>query len=149
MATLIVAAFLAGRFWPARPAPLTPQVRERILLVAAGQHLERSEMFLVELLNAPSNGGADISSEQQRAEDLLASSRLYRLASARAGQAGVSSVLEDVERMLIEIVNSPSRLPRTELEEFRQRIEDGGLLFKVRVVGAGLRSAGRAPRGSS
>jgi len=51
MAALVFAAFLAGRFWP-RPTqqesagPIPVQVRERILLVAVGDHLDHAQMVL-------------------------------------------------------------------------------------------------------
>src|SRR4051794_30353068 len=53
MALLLAAAFLAGRFWPRPgqqvaqqpPSQVNPQ---RVILVAVGDHLERSQMLLVE-----------------------------------------------------------------------------------------------------
>lgn len=143
VATLVLAAFLLGRFWP-RPEtqvaqPISPQVRERILLVAVGDHLERSEMVLIELLHAQGNGTVDISSEQQRAEELVEANRLYRQTAARAGEAGVASVLDDLERILLEVANSPSKLSSPEVDELRRRIEAKGILFKVRVIGSQVR----------
>ena len=58
------------------------QVRERVLLVAVGDHLERSQMVLIELANAGAHTGVDISYEQKAAEDLLESNRLYRQTAA-------------------------------------------------------------------
>ncbi len=140
--TLVLAAFLLGRFWP-RPAevaqPIPPQVRERILLVAVGDHLERSEMVLIELMNTEGNGGVDISPEQARAGDLVEENRLYRLTAERAGEVGVASVLEELERVLLEIANSPSHLSSPELAQFRRRLEAKGILFKVRVIGSQVR----------
>ena len=50
LAASLVLAFLLGRQFPGPSAKaLTPEVRERILLVAIGDHLERSQMVLVEL----------------------------------------------------------------------------------------------------
>ena len=55
MALLLAAAFLAGRFYPNHPASTQmardAQVPERILLVAVGDYLERSQMVLIELAN--------------------------------------------------------------------------------------------------
>jgi predicted anti-sigma-YlaC factor YlaD len=151
MAVLVVGAFLAGRYWPGGGGsqPLAAPVRERVLLVTVGGHLERTEMVLVELLNARANGGVDISSEQQRAQDLLASSRLYRLAAARTGQAAVASILDELERVLLEVIHSPSPLAPEELGALRSRIENEDLLFRVRITGAGLRRAERNSQGSS
>jgi anti-sigma factor RsiW len=139
VAVLVLAAFLVGRFSP-RPGPRSPgppvsaEVRDRILLVAVGDHLERSQMVLIELVNAKSSGTIDISAERQRAEDLVAANRLYRQTAARAGETGVASVLDELERVLVEIAHSPSRISQSQLDEIRRRIEGQGILFKVRVI---------------
>ncbi len=69
----MVAAFLAGRFYPQSHQPRAlagaadPQHGERVLLVAVGDYLERSQMVLIELANAHPKGKLDISAEQERA----------------------------------------------------------------------------------
>ena len=151
VAALVVGAFLAGRFWPSRvrPAqevqvqPVSAQSRERILLVAVGDHLERSQMVLVELVNANPQRTVDISAERRRAEDLVAPNRLYRLTAQRAGETGVANLLDELERTLIEIAHSPSRLSSPEFEDLRRRIEAQGILFKVRVVDSQVREKER------
>ncbi|HZC77110.1 MAG TPA: hypothetical protein VE258_05145, partial [Ktedonobacterales bacterium] len=91
MAGLLLVAFFAGRHWPLPSEPISGAARERILLVAVGDHLERAQMMLVELvnLNEVKNSGApiDIAPAQRRAEDLVTANRLYRQASAGAGDA--------------------------------------------------------------
>jgi hypothetical protein len=142
VAVLVVGAFLAGRFWPGRPQPqreaqvqpVSAQSRERILLVAVGDHLERSQMVLVELVNTKPERTVDISAERQRAEDLVPANRLYRLTAERSGETGVANMLDELERTLIEIAHSPSRLSSPEFEDLRRRVEAQGILFKVRVV---------------
>jgi hypothetical protein len=142
VAVLVVGAFLAGRFWPGRPQPqreaqvqpVSAQSRERILLVAVGDHLERSQMVLVELVNTKPQRTVDISAERQRAEDLVPANRLYRLTAERSGETGVANLLDELERTLIEIAHSPSRLSSPEFEDLRRRVEAQGILFKVRVV---------------
>ena len=144
MVVLLIAGFVAGRFWPgnrtqvaARPIP--PQVRERILLVAVGDHLDRSQMVLLELVNTrPQSSEVDISNEQQRAQDLIASNRLYRQTALRSGDPGVATVLDELERVLLEVAHSPSHLSSQEFEELRQRVEAQGILFKVRVIDSQL-----------
>ncbi len=148
-ALIIVAAFLAGRFWPVgheqQRAQANPQqVRERVLLVAVGDHLERSQIALVELLNTEPTRTVDISDEQRWARELVSSNRLYRQTAARAGETAVVSLLDDLERVLVEIGNSPPTLSAPEFEAIRQRIESDGLLFKVRVAGERVRARERA-----
>ena len=51
----------------------------------------------------------------------------------------VASVLDELERNLIEIVHSPSRISAADLEQIRRRIDAAALLFKVRVMSDELR----------
>ncbi len=147
MLALLVAAFLAGRVSQQRlqVAGLSGPVRERIMLVAVGEHLERSQMILVELVNNASAGPVDITDEQLRARDLVDENRLYRQAALKSGDTGVSSVLDDLERTLLEVAHSPSKLDSAEFAQIRERIEAEGILFKIRVVGSNLREREKTP----
>ena len=140
MAVLVIGAFFAGRGWHKSGPVQTADngVRERVLLVAVGDHLERSQMVLVELANAgaPAAGNLDISYEQQTAEDLLESNRLYRQTAATNGDVATAALLEELERVLLEIAHSPSEVSARQLEELRRQIEDRGILFKVKVFGS-------------
>jgi hypothetical protein len=137
---LIGAAFMAGRLMPRTGAggaapQSAAQVRERILLVDLGDHLDRSQMVLVELVSAGgTTGPVDISTEQARAEQLVAANRLYRQTALSTGDAGMASVLDDLERVLVDIAASPSTVSQEDLDLVRRRIESKELLFKVRVM---------------
>ncbi len=93
-------------------------------------------MVLVELVNTRPGQEIDISDEQKWAEDLLGPNRLYRQTAASTGEENLTAVLDDLERVLVEIARSPSTLSRDELQEIRQRIESQGILFKIRVLGS-------------
>jgi hypothetical protein len=162
VAVLVLAAFVAGRYSP-RPGPrmatsqgaqqaggkstaaqastasATPQVRQEILLVAVGDHLERSQIALAELVNTANAPRVDISSEQERARDLVIENRLYRQTAQETGDATLAAALDDLERVLVEVANSPSELSKAEFEGVRQRIEAQGIIFKVRVLGERVR----------
>jgi len=145
MASMLLAAFLLGRMGTG-PEPITDtvaaaDVRGRILDDAVGDHLERSQMLLVELSNTPSRGRVDISMEQQWAEDLVETNRLYRETATLVGDTGLSSVLDELDRVLVEIRNSPSQLPAADLARFRTRIDS--ILFKVRVLSSQVRERER------
>lgn len=145
VAALIIVAFLLGRLNRGEQPPVVvqtrEQVRERVLLVAVGDHLERSQMLLVELTHAPESGGTvDISNEQRRAQDLVASNRLYRQTAENVGDTNLANVLDELERTLIDIAHQPSQVNGAEMEQIRQRIEKQGILFKVRVVGSAVRA---------
>ena len=151
-ATIILAAFLAGRYWPHKPGPApdstvdTAKVRERILVVAVGDHLSKSEMFLVELSNAAPNPASgklvNISAEQRRAEDLLEQNRLYRQTAIQEGDKAMAGTLDELERFLLDVANSPDQVTPARFEAMQKRMESRGILFKVRVIRQGLQ--GRA-----
>ena len=157
-AVLLVAAFVAGRSWPRQPAapaaaPMTAaagstaDARQRILLTSVADHLDRSERVLTDIMNA--SASRDISAEQRWAEDLLSTSRLYRQDAVDAGEQSVANVLDELERSLLEIVNSPSQISAADLEQIRRRIDAAALLFKVRVMSDELRQREGVPADDS
>ena len=158
-AALVLAAFVAGRVWPRLPASGAPAAdavtntpagataaagdsRQRILLTSVADHLDQSARVLSDIMNAPRG---DISAEQRWADDLLDASRLYRQDAVDAGEQSVAAILDDLERSLIEIVNSPSKISAADLEQIRRRIDAASLLFKVRVMSDELRQREQAP----
>jgi hypothetical protein len=141
MALLLVAAFVAGRYWPRQGKP--PEIAgnpQRVVLVAVGGHLERSQMLLLEVMNADDKGSVDLSAEQQQARDLLDWNHLYRLSAERQGDPQIARLLDDLGRVLAEIANGPSDVSPGDLQQIRRRIESDDLLFKVRVVGSEVNS---------
>lgn len=145
-AALMIGAFQAGRnsqrpqIKPTTLASADTKAHERVLLVAVGDYLERSQTVLIELSNASSKGPLDISAEQERAGDLVNESRLYRQTAAHTGNTAVASVLDDLDRVLLDIAHAPSKISPGELEKLRQRLEADGILFKVRVLGSNVRN---------
>ncbi|HTD25090.1 MAG TPA: hypothetical protein VK738_20750 [Terriglobales bacterium] len=133
---LLAAAFMAGRFWPRPPIVALKPNPQLVVLVAVGDHLERSQMLLVEIMNADTNAGhaLDVSDEQQQARDLLDANHLYRLSAQHVGDPQVAGVLDDLGRVLAEIANGPSELSPDELKEIRTRIQSQELLFKIKVI---------------
>ena len=123
VAGLLLAAFIAGRSSvppAAGPVPLQAEgasdaARERMLLAAVGSHLDRSRVVLTEIAHRNGGGAADISREQATAADLVAANRLYRQAAVRNGDAAVAAVLEDLERVLVEIASSPNEATHDDL----------------------------------
>jgi hypothetical protein len=148
MAALILAAYLigirVGRRSPAGGTDMagTEKVHERVLIVAVGEHLGRSEMVLVELANTEPKKNEkliNISAEQKRAEELVAENRLYRQTALRDGDQAMASTLDELERVLLDIANSPDKVTPAQFESLQKRIEAKGILFKVRVVNQDLR----------
>ena len=115
MLMLLAAAFFAGRFWPREgqhvaqqpPSQVNPQ---RVILVAVGDHLERSQMLLVEIMNTDTKGPVNFSNEQAEARELLDSNHLYRVSSQQAGDPQVARLLDQLGRVLAEIANGPTEV---------------------------------------
>ncbi|HKO54342.1 MAG TPA: hypothetical protein VJ276_00610 [Thermoanaerobaculia bacterium] len=154
-AALVAIAFFGGQLWHARNAaphqPLLPAGGERVvaaadanpaaspdrvLLVVVGDHLDSSERMLVELANADPKKTLDISSQQKRAVDLVASNRIYRQTAAQRGDERIAAVLSDLEPVLVELSHAGSSLTPEEVSALQKRIDAKGLLFKVRIVSA-------------
>lgn len=157
-ATLALAAtsFFGGRLSmgtapavaPTRTAVVNtsdPELARRVLFLSVADHLERSDRVLTDIMNAPE---ADISVEQQWADDLIAANRLYRQDAVEANEASVADVLDELERTLLDVVHRPSESP-ADLDQIRRRIDSAALLFKVRVLTNELRQRQVAPDAAS
>jgi hypothetical protein len=154
IAALVLAAFVAGRFTTrtSRPALVadSAQVRERVLILAVGEHLGRSEMVLIELGNVEPQSAnqkrVNISGEQRRAQDLLDENRLYRQTALQQGDTALAGVLDELERVLLDVAHSPQAVTPAQLKAIRERIDVQGILFKVRVVGKELQQREESTR---
>lgn len=149
-ASLVVAAFLAGRMYPGAHQKGTPvqtaaniaadkQGGQRVLLVAVGDLLERSQMVLIELNHTSPSEKRDISAEQARAADLASENRLYRQTALQTGDTAMAGVLEDLERVLMDIANEPSQMAPAQFENLQRRMQSAGILFKIRVLGSSVK----------
>jgi len=145
VAVVAVAAFWLGRqLGPIRPG-VEPGVEshaaEAILVAALAEHLQSSSRLLVELSNSAENDGErDLEVAIERADDLLVENRLYRLASSDQASAGLITLLDALERLLLDLRHASAANPEETLEQLRQRIDSEDLLFKLRVSSARLGS---------
>ena len=143
---LLVTGFAAGRLWSpsaqlevsgvsAPAASLVSgdeEARRRVVLLTVADHLDRSQRVLADVMNAP--GPGQLSVERQWASDLVVASRLYRQDVVDIDEPAVAAVLEELERVLLDIVHQPSQATAADLDEIRRRIDSAALLFKVRVM---------------
>jgi hypothetical protein len=142
VAILIAIAFLAGRYTNHPPAgspkPLeatnNPQLPQKVLVVALGDYLDRSEMLLVEVAHANRPEDLDLNTQRRYASDLIATNRLYRQTAQRVGDAGTDALLDQLERVLLQLAHTPQGATAADIRQLRQEIESSGLLFKVRVA---------------
>jgi hypothetical protein len=139
---LVGASFVAGRLNRGvndGGAASADQIRERILLVDLGDHLDRSQMILVEIASAGSDDSVDLTFERARAEQLVQDNRLYRQTASGNGDPRITDLLDDLERVLVEVAAAPAEVPASDLGDVQRRIEARDLVFKLRVLSAELR----------
>jgi hypothetical protein len=147
VASVLIAAFTAGRLSrhaePSITAGLSKQARSRILAISLADHLDRAEMLLTEISNASDSDPSEFSDMRGRAQDLVDEGRLMRQALAAQGDSATLSLLDEVERFMIEVSNAPDQLTAEDVRGLQQRIGSGSLLFKVRIIESNLRTEGQ------
>jgi hypothetical protein len=152
VAALAVGSFALGRVWdipttsPHVPTNEVSELSERMLRSEVEEHLERSQRVFVELVNADDSAPVRLASDRERAADLVAAGRLYRRSAEEMGDADTRDLLEDVERVLVEIANGPEVESSNDLSEVRARITDQDLIFRLRVMTAGMQARERRAR---
>ena len=140
----IVLAFFVGR--AGRPeAPALSQTaasqaaRERVLDAEVEEHFERSQRVLAELVNLDADSSVALAGDRERAADLVTAGRVYRRTADALGETATSELLEDLERVLLDVANGSADPTPREIESWRDRIDQQDLVFRLRVVGAELR----------
>ena len=146
VAALVFAAFVAGRVSSTNPSPggtptmiASPIEPGRVLQAEMGDHLDRTQMMLIELANADTDHADVLAGEQGRAVDLVAANRLLRQSAEQNKDIVIADMLEDLERVLLEIANAPADASSNELTDLQSRISDEDLLFRLRVIAAEMR----------
>lgn len=141
---VVVMSFWIGRQTAPRleePTALSETSRQRILLVAIANHLERTQFVLLELANSD---GAEIGvGGIDAARQLKAESRLFRQAAERSGENEIAFVLDELERFLTELSHL-DRAAASDLDDLLLRFQNKNLLFKVHVLGSQLEERTRA-----
>jgi hypothetical protein len=150
---VLLGAFLAGRVSkqsapPLLMAGLSDQARQRILAISLADHLDRADLLLTEISNTTEDGGTELSSARYRAQDLVEEGRLLLQTLARNGDTAghqpnaTASLVDEVDRVILEVANAPERVPPGEVQALQRRIDSGSLLFKVRIIESNLRTEG-------
>jgi len=135
----LVGAFWAGRLWEhahtkTLVASNPQQTKERVVLFVLDNHLDRSERLLVQLNHA---GGEEENTGfplQAEARQLLSDNQLYRQSAAQTNDPLLNAALDHLERVLVEVANSPDQLSTADIERIQQEMNTQGLLFQIRVL---------------
>lgn len=138
---LVVCAFLGGRLWEHRhaqtvaqnhaqqPEQSVAQPPQRVLVVVLSDHLDRSERLLVELNHADA-----ASPLRDEARSLLPANRICRQNAKQEDDRALSSALDRLDHLLVELANQPEGLNSQTLSKLKDETNADGLLFEVRVL---------------
>lgn len=153
-AAIVAVAFYSG--WRAREVTTpvtttaaagtsaeTAPMRTRVLVIAVGDHLDRAQVVLSEVVNGEAEDADAFAAERLRATDLVATNRLVRQTASLSGDESYDGVLEELERALSDIANAPDDLTVEDWNALKARIDTQGLLFRVRVLADDLRAQQR------
>ncbi len=95
------------------------------------QYLHRSKVLLVGLSNLPTDNFGDVAFEREISRDLLKEARALEQTNLDPHSA---SIIRDTKRILIEFTNIEDHDVEPQMEIIRGGIQQGNLLFKIRVA---------------
>lgn len=140
---LIAGAFFAGRVWEQRqPHPAAtvktpaPVVKQHVVVVVLGDHLDRSERLLVELKHADVADDQSLSPLRDEARSLLSANRTFRRDAEKAGDPALETALGHLDRLLNELAQKPGGMNAASIVKLQKEMNEDGLLFEVRVLRA-------------
>lgn len=107
-------------------------------------HFERSETLLVAFRNVRVNEpGAtrEVAYERKRAQQLVLQNMMLRREADAAGDVQISSLLENLEPILIDIANLPDKPDKDAMRVIRERVERKNIVPLLRVNSTALARA--------
>lgn len=125
--------------------PSTPEpVRSADTQTMTALHFEKSETLLVAFRNVRLNEPgttAEVAYERKRAQQLVLQNMMLRREADAAGDVQVSSLLESLEPILIDISNLPDKPDKDAIRVIRQRVERKNIVPLLRVNSTALARA--------
>ena len=125
--------------------PSTPDtMRSADAQTMTALHFEKSETLLVAFRNVRMNepgAGAEVAYERKRAKQLVLQNMMLRREADAAGDVQSSSLLENLEPILIDIANLPDKPDKDAVRVIRQRVERKNIVPLLRVNSTALARA--------
>lgn len=125
--------------------PSTPEpARSADTQTMTAVHFEKSETLLVAFRNVRLNEPgttAEVAYERKRARQLVLQNMMLRREADAAGDVQVSSLLESLEPILIDISNLPDKPDKDAIRVIRQRVERKNIVPLLRVNSTALARA--------
>ena len=125
-------------------AAIPERVRSADAETLTAMHFEKSETLLRAFRNVRLNEpgtAAEVSYERKRAQQLVYQNMMLRREADAAGDVQVSSLLESLEPILIDIANLPERPDPDAVRVIRERVERKNIVGLLQVNSAALARA--------
>lgn len=125
--------------------PSTPEpVRSADAQTLTALHFEKSETLLVAFRNVRLNEpgtASEVAYERKRAQQLVLQNMMLRRQADAAGDVQISSLLESLEPILIDISNLPDKPDKDAVRVIRERVERKNIVPLLRVNSTALARA--------
>jgi hypothetical protein len=126
------------------PAPVPAPVRSADAQTMTAMHFEKSETLLLAFRNVrldEPGAAKEVAYERKRAQQLVLQNMMLRREADAAGDVQVSSLLESLEPILIDIANLPDSPNENAVRTIRQRVERKNIVPLLRVNSTALARA--------
>jgi hypothetical protein len=123
---------------------LPEPVRSADAQTMTAMHFEKSETLLRAFRNArldEPGGAAEVSHERKRAQQLIVQNMMLRREADAAGDVQISSLLESLEPILIDIANLPAKPDKDAVRAIRERVERKNIVALLQVNSTALAKA--------
>src|ERR1700752_311977 len=125
-------------------ASIPDPIRAADAQTLTAMHFEKSETLLLAFrnvrLNEP-NSAIEVGYERKRAQQLVYQNMILRREADAAGDVQISSLLESLEPILIDIANLPARPTQDAVRVIRERVERKNIVPLLRVNSTALARA--------
>ena len=124
--------------------PVSDPVRSADAQTMTAMHFEKSETLLVAFRNVRLNDPgavAQVGYERKRAQQLVYQNMMLRREADSAGDVQISSLLESLEPILIDIANLPEKPNAEAVRVIRERVERKNIVPLLRVNSTALARA--------
>ena len=125
-------------------ASVPERVRSADAETMTAMHFENSETLLLTFKNVrldESGSAAEVSHERKRAKQLVFQNMMLRREADASGDVQISSLLENLEPILIDIANLPDQPDAEAIRVIRERVERKNIVALLRVNSTALARA--------
>jgi len=125
-------------------AAIPERVRSADAETMTAMHFEKSETLLRSFRNIRLNeksSAAEVSYERTRAKQLVFQNMMLRREADASGDVQISSVLENLEPILLDIANLPDKADQDSVRVIRERIERKNIVALLQVNSTALARA--------